>query len=881
MNHSVFIQLANNALLLLAMGFLYDVVIDRCRLRPNRFQQVGIGIALAILGIGVILTPWTFAPGIFFDTRSVLLAISGLFFGTLPTLIALAATAAFRLSQGGAVVTGVSVIVASGLFGIAWRRYRPRTQEIAPRELYLFGVVVHLVMLALMFLLPWRTAVQVLADITLPVMLIYPVATLLLGQLLVIRQRRGRLARALQESEERYRSLFENSHTVMLLIDPADGAVVDANPAAVIFYGWSRDELCRKKIADINTLPPQEIQTATGRTQAGATPYFQSQHRLADGSIRQVEIFCDPLAIAGRPLLFSIVQDATEKRQAESGLKMARFCIENAAIGIFRIDGEEGRIVEANARICANLGYPREELCALTVFDVDAQVNHELWRLHQKELASGGFKTIETLHRRKDGTTFPVEITISCHRYEGQNLCFCFVQDISDRKDNEKRLVHLATLDELTGLANRNLLFDRLEQSIYYANRSQRLVAILLIDLDRFKVVNDSLGHTAGDELLCMVARRLLDTVRAADTVARLGGDEFAILLTEVAEEEHVVLTAEKILAKIIQPYAVAERWITVTPSIGISLYPRDGGGSEMLLRNADIAMYRAKEEGNTFRFYAKGMNQRMMDTLEVEADLRHAIERDELRLYYQPKVDLASGHINGCEALLRWQHPHKGLLAPDSFIGLAEETGLILPIGEWVLAVACAQVQDWLASGLPVVPVSVNLSARQFSTGDLLETVQRIMHDSGIDPRLLELELTESMIMLNPEATAATLHRLKHLGLRLALDDFGTGYSSLNYLRRFPFDCLKIDRSFIHDVATDPSAAAVTTSIVAIARSLGLHAVAEGVETRDQLDFLVRSDCDTCQGYYFSKPVPADVFAAMLREKIYIPSLPELRPSA
>jgi predicted signal transduction protein with EAL and GGDEF domain len=363
------------------------------------------------------------------------------------------------------------------------------------------------------------------------------------------------------------------------------------------------------------------------------------------------------------------------------------------------------------------------------------------------------------------------------------------------------------------------------------------------------------------------VARRLEQTVREADTVARMGGDEFVILLAEVAEGDDVGLVAKKILENLTRPYSVSGREISVSASIGVSLYPRDGADGETLLRNADVAMYRAKEDGDTFRFYAPKMDQRVHETLEMEADLRRALERAELLLHYQPKVDLATGRITGAEALLRWQHPQRGLVAPGMFIPLAEETGLILPIGEWVLATACAQVRTWQRLGLDAVPVAVNLSARQFRKSDLAETVHRILRESGIAPRMLELELTESMIMRDPQVAAAAMQQLKALGVRLALDDFGTGYSSLNYLRRFSVDCLKIDRSFISDAASDPSAASVATSIVAIAHSLGLRSVAEGVETKEQLDFLRDCGCDSLQGYYFSRPVPAAEFAVLLRE--------------
>jgi len=395
-----------------------------------------------------------------------------------------------------------------------------------------------------------------------------------------------------------------------------------------------------------------------------------------------------------------------------------------------------------------------------------------------------------------------------------------------------------------------------------FAQRSGRLIAVLLLDLDRFKVINDSLGHRHGDELLRQVSERLGDCVRSGDTVARLGGDEFVITLTEVAESDDIALVTRKIAEVLAKPLLVAERSLQVTASIGISIFPQDSDDGETLIRNADIAMYQAKQAGGgTFRFFAREMNERMQETMEMEADLRRALDRGELELHYQPKVDLVSGAISGCEALLRWNHPQRGMIAPHLFIPLAEETGLIVPIGHWVLRTACLAARSWQDRGLPPLVVAVNLSARQFRQPDLLATVMQTLLETELSPHVLELELTESMIVDNPEAAATTMHKLRVLGVRLALDDFGTGYSSLNYLRRFPVDALKIDQSFIADVATDRGGAAVVNSVIAIAHSLGLEAVAEGVETVEQLYFLRGCHCDTLQGFLFSKPLPAGEF--------------------
>ena len=478
---------------------------------------------------------------------------------------------------------------------------------------------------------------------------------------------------------------------------------------------------------------------------------------------------------------------------------------------------------------------------------------------------------LETRFRRKSGEVFHGEVSaLKLQDEKGVSVGnIGIIRDITERKRHEEQLKHLATHDELTGLANRTLLLDRLEQSLHYARRSGRLVAVLLFDLDRFKVINDSLGHAFGDQVLCAVAQRLRKLVREADTLARLGGDEFVILLAEVAEPEDVGLVAAKILQHLAEPLSIDGREIRLTASLGVSLYPRDSDEGAILIRNADMAMYRAKRDGSsTFAFYSPEMNQRIRETLELEGALRQALEREEFRLHYQPKVELASGRIIGCEALVRWHHPQRGMVSPVDFIPLAEETGLIVPLGTWVLKEACRQVRTWQCDGQPKLSVAVNLSARQFRKGDLPQLVSEILHEVGLDPTLLELELTESMVMDDPAGAERTMQTLKDLGVGLSLDDFGTGYSSLNYLRRFPVDSLKIDRSFIRDVATDPSGASVVTSVIDIAHNLGLTAVAEGVETQEQLAFLTGCGCDMLQGYLFSKPLPAEEFGELLRER-------------
>lgn len=439
--------------------------------------------------------------------------------------------------------------------------------------------------------------------------------------------------------------------------------------------------------------------------------------------------------------------------------------------------------------------------------------------------------------------------------------------DISERKAHEAHIEYLATHDALTGLANRNMLGDRLRRAVSHARRTNQLLALLFLDMDRFKDVNDSFGHTFGDKLLQAVAARLQEQVRDSDTVSRHGGDEFIVLLTNLGTPEDVSKIVGKLLNSFAAPFIIDNHKLYVTVSIGASVYPNDGNDIEILLKNADTAMYRAKDEsGSGFQFYSQEMGARAIERVELEGALRRAVEHQEFMLLYQPQVDLGSGRIVGAEALIRWRHPVMGLITPERFIPLAEEIGLIVPIGEWVLRTACAQGKAWQDAGLPHIRVAVNLSARQFRREGLLDSVVKALRNAAFDAQYLELELTESMVMNGAEQFIAKLHALKEVGVQLSIDDFGTGYSSLSYLKRFSVDRLKIDQSFIRDIAINPDDAAITRSVIALGHSLNLKVIAEGVETEEQLGFLRGSHCDEMQGYYFSKPVSADEFAALLR---------------
>jgi diguanylate cyclase (GGDEF)-like protein/PAS domain S-box-containing protein len=469
---------------------------------------------------------------------------------------------------------------------------------------------------------------------------------------------------------------------------------------------------------------------------------------------------------------------------------------------------------------------------------------------------------------RRDGFETPIEDSVApIHDREGRATGAVIVfRDVSAARAMALQLAHSAEHDFLTGLPNRMLLNDRVTQAITLAPRHMKKVAILFMDLDGFKHINDSLGHPIGDKLLQSIAKRLVECVRGSDTVSRQGGDEFVVLLSEVAQSEDAAISAVRLLQAVAEAHSIDQHDLHVTTSIGVSVYPDDGVDAETLIKNADTAMYQAKENGRqSYQFFKPAMNTRAVERQSIEENLRRALEREEFSLHYQPKIDLRKGEITGAEALLRWTHPVRGPVSPAQFIPVAEDCGLILSIGNWVLGEACRQARAWQDAGLAFGTVAVNISAMEFRNEHFLEGVFKILNDTGLNPRSLELELTESVLMKRAEATESILKTLRARGVQVAVDDFGTGYSSLSYLRRLPIDALKIDQSFVRQITTVADDTTIVTAVIGMGRSLNLRVVAEGVETQEQLAFLQAHECDEAQGYYFSRPVLPKQFAKLL----------------
>lgn len=566
----------------------------------------------------------------------------------------------------------------------------------------------------------------------------------------------------------------------------------------------------------------------------------------------------------------SIIGIVLERHRVQSSLHLFETAVSGSEEGFMILDTGL-RILSVNPTFTRIYGYSAQEIMGQTQDKLRSdQHEQDFYEAKWRSIRHFGRWQGEVWKRRKNGEVFPEWLNISVvNDADGKTTHYIATfSDISQRKTAEAEIQYLSSHDALTGLPNRVLFQDRLENAIAQAARDHRRVALLNLDLDNFKLLNDSLGHTAGDTLLRGVAARLKQCIPETDTVSRLGGDAFLIALTHIDNVDDINAILLEVLSQVAAPMDIAGRNLSLTCSIGVAVYPDDGDLFETLLKRADKAMYHAKEAGrNTYRFFTEQINTDSLSHLRIAHSLRQAVKQNQFTLHYQPQIDLRTGQLIGAEALIRWNHPTEGLVAPGDFIGIAEQTGLIVEIGDWVLREACHQAMAWQKAGLPPLTVAVNISAVQFRRGDFEQSVLTALAESGLAPKFLEIELTESVLLHDMDIMLALINRLKTQGLKLAIDDFGTGYSSLSYLKKFKVDRLKIDQSFVRDIARDPEDRAIVSAIVQMARSLNLRSIAEGVETAAQLEFLSEQGCDEAQGYFYSRPIPPEAFEAFVRE--------------
>ncbi|MFV1992977.1 MAG: PAS domain S-box protein, partial [Acidiferrobacterales bacterium] len=667
--------------------------------------------------------------------------------------------------------------------------------------------------------------------------------------------KRKQTEEALRNSEQELSSILNTMQDAYYRADNK-GYFVRVSPAVHKLLGYTSEEIMYTKLDDYYVHPEgrEKFLAALGEA-SGRLQNYETQLRHKDGSVVWVSTNAQYLKDE-QGIIIGIegtTRDVSLIKFAEDLSNRFGRILDNSSNEIYIFDVEDMHFTLVNKGALQNLGYTMQEMERLTPADLKPDYTKESFKELIEPLLKGEQEEIifQTRHMRKNGTVYPVEVRLQLSRHETPPVFVTIIQDITKRIQTEERLQFLAHHDALTSLPNRVLFSDRLNQSIARARRHKQAVAVLFLDLDRFKLINDTLGHDFGDRALQSLAERLSSCIRDGDTVARLGGDEFAVVLEDVASADDVAPTARKILDALTQSFMLDEREFFITTSIGISLFPVDGEDTQTLLKHADIAMYRSKDLGrNTYQFYSSEMSVKTFERLSLETSLRHALEREEFLLHYQPQFDMHTGKVVCVEALLRWQHPDLGLIMPVDFIPLLEDTGLIVPVGEWVLRTACAEVQSLNKTDSKSIRIAVNLSSRQFSEPGFTEKIRIILKETGLKSSLLELEITETVLMQNVAATVKTLDVLNEMGIRFAIDDFGTGYSSLGYLKRFPIDTLKIDQTFIHDMIEDQDDAILVEAITTLGRTLHLNIVAEGAETEAHINFLKQCHCDCIQGY-------------------------------
>ncbi len=683
---------------------------------------------------------------------------------------------------------------------------------------------------------------------------------------------RKKTEQALRASQQRFRVVTNNSPIILFALDHK-GIFTLSEGKGLESIGLKSGEIVGQSVFALYG-HIEQVKAAFQRATKGDT--FTSVININNAVF---ELWCSPIRDQNNKLsgVVGVMTDITERRRAEDKIRASEKklsnILKNMQDAFYRVDND-CVLVLISPSINRLLGYMPEELLGTKLPNLFVDPEGRVKFKESLQENAGVLNNYELAMSRKDGSIVWVSFNAQHCFDELGNVIGVegTTRDITERKQTEQHLRYLANYDALTKLPNRTLFRDRLEHAMAHARRHHHLVVLMFLDVDRFKAINDSLGHLVGDQLLQAVAERLRSCAREGDTVARLGGDEFTIVMEGVSETVDADTAAKKVVEAMSKSFVLEGHDVYVTASIGVTIYPSDSDDIDSLIRNADTAMYRAKRAGrNNYQFYTEDMNTRAIENLLLQSNLRQALERKEFLLYYQPQIDLKTGDMIGMEALIRWQHPELGLLSPKQFISIAEETGLIIPIGEWVLRKVCHQIKKWEADGLPPYRVSVNLSACQFRQKNLVEKITSIVTDAAVDPKFIELELTEGILVDDEETAISVLHQLNKMGMRISIDDFGTGYSSLSYLKRFPLNTLKIDKSFIRDISSDPDGAAITEAIIALGHSLRLKVIAEGVESKEQLMFLTPRGCDEVQGFYFSEPLPAPVIVDWMREKQYI----------
>ncbi len=882
----MFIELVKGVALLLALCFLHGFNIRVWRQHPW-VGQVFSGLIFGGICVVGMLTPVVLMPGVIFDARSVVLSMAGLFGGPLVAGIAALMAATGRLWLGGAgAEVGLMVIGLCTALGLVYREGRARGRlGVEPVTLAVFGLLLHTAVIALFQLLPSEAVQRINQTLALPYLLTFTPATVVLGLLLHDVEQRMATERALTGTAARLHAITQAIPDVLLVLD-AQGRYVEVlspNDATLVA---SAPELVGKRLHDV--LPAEQAERFMAlirdTLQSGQTHSVEYELQTLSG-LRQFEGRTQPLGVqvGGQAAVVFLARDITKRKQAESALRESELRFRSLLRNIPSIsvqgylqDGTTSYWNQASEQL---YGYTAEEAIGSNLLDliIPPPMRNDV-RAHMQHMFATGevIPAGELQLQRKDGT--PVHV-FSSHAYiqvpGHPPEMFCIDIDISGRKAAEDEARYLAFYDALTQLPNRRLLVDRLQQVLVNGARSGLTTAVLFVDLDNFKTLNDTRGHEVGDLLLKDVAQRLRSCVREQDTVARLGGDEFVVVLQNLSSDAPEAAAqartlGELILAQLRQPYELAGHEHHFTASIGVTLLTHQRDSVDEVLKQADMAMYRAKDAGrNTLRFFDPDMQQAVNRRALLETELHNGLRRSQFLLLYQPQVD-SQGRVTGAEALVRWQHPVQGMVPPSEFIPLAEESGLILPLGQWVMETALRQQARWQQDPLFAhLSLAINVSARQFLQDDFVAQVLALVQQTGANPAQIKLELTESLLLDNVDSVIATMRALKAHGLGFSLDDFGTGYSSLSYLKRLPLDQIKIDQGFVRDVLLDASDAAIARSIIALAGSLGLSVIAEGVETTAHHQFLLAHGCQAFQGYLFGRPLTLEDFENRVRQGV------------